>query len=76
MLITKSKKRWISNIECVDKSQKDYNEQNKPLKERAHSTCCMISFVWNSVAGELIFGDRVNLCWVKMVCSINYKGVL
>lgn len=33
MLITKSKKRWISNIECADKSQKDSNEQNKPLKE-------------------------------------------
>ena len=33
MLITKSKKRWISNIECVDKSQKDSNKQNKSLKE-------------------------------------------
>lgn len=71
MLIINSKERWISNIECINKSQKDDNEQNKPVKERAHSTCYMISFVWNSVAGELIFGDRVSLCWVKMVCSIN-----
>lgn len=45
MLITKNKKRGISNIECVNKSQKDYNEQNKTVKKRAHGTCCMISFV-------------------------------
>ena len=47
MLIINSKKRWISNIECINESQKDGNEQNKPVKERAQCTCCMISFKLN-----------------------------